>query len=490
MAQLIIRADCGGGKSTTIKNFQIAYAYHAWTEERASWRAVIQLNLVRSVNAILDVLSKEMSQPASPASPRSMHLPITGETRIVNGNMDSSPSSSGSSLRIQPATDPAFGRRAVLTEEHRNLRSRLQLLRRVQKDLEARLGSAASELTSTDVTTAAPFVDPPLSPALNGTAELQPNPHRPREFFVRSNTGWKTALDKVRPRLSINTRSSEDLNGNFRGDAQPEAGMRKRSMKRRREIGDEITDIIADCREDIRALWTDDVVHSLLVKRKLRLEDTPGFFLDDIDRIATQGYVPSDDDVVRARLRTLGVQEHRLKFERGSEKGREWILYDVGGSRSCRAAWYPFFDDINAIIFLAPISCFDESLVEDRRVNRLDDSLLLWKGLCSCPLLSDVQLIIFLNKYDLLEKKLSSAGGCVYAADYIPGYGSRPNDAQNVANFFKQKFGELLKHNSPEPRGFYAFITSATDTKATGLTLDTVREGILRKYLKEADLVP
>lgn len=35
------------------------------------------------------------------------------------------------------------------------------------------------------------------------------------------------------------------------------------------------------------------------------------------------------------------------------------------------AAWAPYFDDMNAIIFLAPISCFDQVLQEDPSVNRL-----------------------------------------------------------------------------------------------------------------------
>ena len=35
------------------------------------------------------------------------------------------------------------------------------------------------------------------------------------------------------------------------------------------------------------------------------------------------------------------------------------------------AAWVPFFDDMDAIIFLAPISCFDQVLAEDNTVNRL-----------------------------------------------------------------------------------------------------------------------
>lgn len=38
-------------------------------------------------------------------------------------------------------------------------------------------------------------------------------------------------------------------------------------------------------------------------------------FLGEVDRIATRTYDPSDDDVVRARLRTIGIQEYRLKLE-------------------------------------------------------------------------------------------------------------------------------------------------------------------------------
>ncbi|KAF9000843.1 guanine nucleotide binding protein, alpha subunit [Cyathus striatus] len=91
----------------------------------------------------------------------------------------------------------------------------------------------------------------------------------------------------------------------------------------------------------MQALWMDGAVKSVLKRRELRLEDSAGFFLDDLDRIATRTYQPSDDDVVRARLRTLGVQEYRFQFEQIAKGnnflpnfGKEWILYDVGGSRT------------------------------------------------------------------------------------------------------------------------------------------------------------
>jgi len=106
------------------------------------------------------------------------------------------------------------------------------------------------------------------------------------------------------------------------------------------------------------------------------------------------------DDVLRARLKTLGIIEHRFTFEKGEqvtivtigvscsffhpsagqEKGADWIIYDVGGARNQRQAWAPFFDDVNALIFLAPISAFDQVLAEEPDVNRMEDSLLLWRS--------------------------------------------------------------------------------------------------------------
>ncbi len=95
-----------------------------------------------------------------------------------------------------------------------------------------------------------------------------------------------------------------------------------------------------------------------------------------------------------------------------------------------RAAWAPFFDDVDAIIFLAPISCFDEKLAEDRRINRLEDSFLLWKAVCSNKLLSKTMFILFLNKCDLLEKKLKARTAF---KNYVPSYGNeRRNDVANV----------------------------------------------------------
>lgn len=40
------------------------------------------------------------------------------------------------------------------------------------------------------------------------------------------------------------------------------------------------------------------------------------------------------DDVLRARLKTVGVSEYSFHMEAGPESGTEWRIIDVGGSRS------------------------------------------------------------------------------------------------------------------------------------------------------------
>jgi len=154
-------------------------------------------------------------------------------------------------------------------------------------------------------------------------------------------------------------------------------------------------------------LWQHLAVKTLLRMRRLRLEESAAFFLDEIHRIAEPGYLPTTDDILHVRLQTLGVTEHSFDINFGGAH-YSWILYDVGGARGQRHAWVPYFDDAAAIIFLAPISAFDQYLEEDPRTNRIDDSLQLFTSTCSNKLLKDASVVLMLNKTDLLKKKASS----------------------------------------------------------------------------------
>ncbi|KAG8219356.1 guanine nucleotide binding protein, alpha subunit [Butyriboletus roseoflavus] len=187
--------------------------------------------------------------------------------------------------------------------------------------------------------------------------------------------------------------------------------------------------VLNSCAQPMLALWKDTSVKQRLRERGLRIEESSGFFLDEITRITALRYFPTDQDVLNARLKTMGVVEHTFSIP-DSQRSMDWKIYDVGGARNQRHAWAPYFEDVNAIIFLAPISAFDQVLVEDPKVNRLEDSFLLWRSLVSNKLLMDVSIILFLNKIDLLQAKLKAG---VRLKDYIMQYGDRPNDFDNIS---------------------------------------------------------
>ena len=109
----------------------------------------------------------------------------------------------------------------------------------------------------------------------------------------------------------------------------------------------------------------------------------------------------------------MGVAEHVFDVNIHG-KSVTWHLFDVGGARGQRHSWVPYFDDANAIIFVAPVSAFDQVnhlfvigthiltfldqyLEEDPRTNRIDDSLQLFTQICSNALLKSVHLVLFLS---------------------------------------------------------------------------------------------
>ncbi|KAI5120532.1 hypothetical protein M0805_004540 [Coniferiporia weirii] len=468
--KVLLLGQSESGKSTTLKNFQLTYARKAWSEEREAWRVVIQFNLVRSVNTIADAVARELT------------------ANVDESGLEADRASILTMLTAEHEPEPEPERRAptpsfALSDAHRDLLVRLSVLRAVQRSLELKLGSAAEEddgnLISNDQAPGSSIpkaANPTLSPSSFRDITNGPSPsagpsvppgtgghlrtRKSQEFFVHSN-GWKNAIQRLRPRLG--TRHSREAS------VEDRDGM-----------------TIASVRGAMKALWADPVVRDIVKTRRVKLLDTAEFFLNDLDRVAGAQYTPSDDDIIRARLRTVGVQEHSIILETGSEVGREWMIYDVGGSRSLRAQWPAYFDDMNAIIFLAPISCFDERLLEDVRVNRLDDSLQLWKFVCSNKLLARAELVLFLNKCDLLDRKLKSG---VRFVDFVRMYGNSENEATTVQKFLRMKFKEICVHYSKQVRGLHIHFTSVVDTKATAQTLGAVQDGILRTNLHHLDLI-
>ena len=84
-------------------------------------------------------------------------------------------------------------------------------------------------------------------------------------------------------------------------------------------------------------------------------------YYSNIDRLFARDYLPSDQDVLRSRLRTTGITE--TLFELGQ---LNYHMFDVGGQRSERKKWVHCFEGVHCLMFVAALSGYDQCLVEDK----------------------------------------------------------------------------------------------------------------------------
>ena len=111
-----------------------------------------------------------------------------------------------------------------------------------------------------------------------------------KDVCVRAGSGWKGIVSA----LSENTSTLgpivpvKPLVSAMKGSANSRPNTADARFK------DNPTAVLAACKDDIVTLWEDHIVQDVLKKHNIRLQDMPGFFLNDAGRIAAINYEATD----------------------------------------------------------------------------------------------------------------------------------------------------------------------------------------------------
>lgn len=154
-------------------------------------------------------------------------------------------------------------------------------------------------------------------------------------------------------------------------------------------------------------------------------------------------------------------------------------MVDVGGQRSERRRWFECFDGVTSILFLVSSSEFDQVLMEDRQTNRLSESLNIFETIVNNRVFSNVSIILFLNKTDLLEEKVKT----ISIRDYFPQYEGNPHELSDVQQFLVQCFRDKRRDQQHKP--LYHHFTTAINTENIRLVFRDVKDTILHDNLKQ-----
>ncbi|TMW44590.1 hypothetical protein DOY81_010330 [Sarcophaga bullata] len=149
--------------------------------------------------------------------------------------------------------------------------------------------------------------------------------------------------------------------------------------------------------------------HKCLVRINIVTKNEGVSYLSDLDRIEKPDFLPTEQDILRARVPTTGILE------------------------------YPF--DLDGIVF-SGLSEYDQILFESDNENRMEESKALFRTIITYPWFQNSSVILFLNKKDLLEEKIMYS----HLVDYFPEY----DDTENIRFVFAAVKDTILQSNLKE----------------------------------------
>lgn len=184
--------------------------------------------------------------------------------------------------------------------------------------------------------------------------------------------------------------------------------------------------------------WRDSGVQKAVSRgHEFALHDNLQYYFDSIDRLFGRSYIPTDQDCLRARLKTTGITES--KFAMGAFTYR---MFDVGGQRSERKKWIHCFDSVHCLLFLVAVSGYNDSLIEDPDANQTHEALMLFDSIINSQWFRRTAVILFLNKIDRFREKMPKYP----LVDYFPDYQGSETDIAAGQEYFKRKFLALNRN--------------------------------------------
>ncbi|KAJ8046709.1 Guanine nucleotide-binding protein G(i) subunit alpha [Holothuria leucospilota] len=227
----------------------------------------------------------------------------------------------------------------------------------------------------------------------------------------------------------------------------------------------------------MKRLWADTGVQGCFSRaREYQLNDSASYYLNALDRLSAPGYIPTQQDVLRTRVKTTGIVETHFTF-----KELHFKMFDVGGQRSERKKWIHCFEGVTAIIFCVALSAYDLVLAEDEEMNRMHESMKLFDSICNNKWFTETSIILFLNKKDLFEEKITKSPLTICFPEY-----TGANTYEEAAAYIQMQFEDLNKRK--DQKEIYTHFTCATDTNNIQFVFDAVTDVIIKNNLKDCGL--
>ncbi|MCJ1283127.1 guanine nucleotide-binding protein subunit alpha [Xylographa opegraphella] len=161
-------------------------------------------------------------------------------------------------------------------------------------------------------------------------------------------------------------------------------------------------------------------------------------YFRSIIALSNPSYFPTDQDILRSRVKTTGITETSFVAPVQSLS-----VFDFGGVRSERKKWIRCFENAGTILFTVDISSYDQLLCEDETVNRMQEALVLFDSVVNSRWFVKTAIALFFTKYDKLAAKLKASPMKNYFPQFVGG-----DDLEEATAYITRRFVSLNENHA------------------------------------------
>ncbi|KAL5964990.1 Guanine nucleotide-binding protein G i subunit alpha-2 [Taenia solium] len=158
-----------------------------------------------------------------------------------------------------------------------------------------------------------------------------------------------------------------------------------------------------------------------------------------LHRILRDDFLPSNEDILHIKCGTCGVEDEII-----FRNGNYFRFIRAAMMKSSIHKWVQFFEDVDAIIFIASLPGYDSYVEINSKKVRLRDDMDYFEAICNSKWFTKCTTVfLILNKCDLFQQKLAITPLKIcfpdYEGNFLPSSRLLLQRTSKHANFFKKE---------------------------------------------------
>lgn len=188
----------------------------------------------------------------------------------------------------------------------------------------------------------------------------------------------------------------------------------------------------------LQNIWDSDNFSTLYVRNfEIDFPQYSPYFANEIQRIASDDYVPTEADIIRLNHSMGGIKELRFAWDE-----LDVHLFNISGyiPEQFRKRWFHQLDNATALVYTVDISTYDRPYLGQPTSSQLQADFLEFDAWANSPAFAGSSIILVLNNFNRFREKLAHSPLSTFFRDFeSTGEVDRETEArQYVLQRFKQ----------------------------------------------------